>query len=758
MMLDRIVLKKWIPILFVEVIILLLCAKMNTVSDLFYQDIPASDLIIVSDQTGAHYDEERITAFAPEQTEFDEDEIMSCGPYISLKKGSYDVIIDYSTDTDVNRFRMQCGESRYLDSLYAADKDGYLPSCKNQIVSHIRVLKDIEAFDVQTMYHGVGTLTLHGITIQQTNTDVKYKVISMGLLLMIINLLLLARKRIQNLFSEANYKYTVCIIALTVFASLLIWVNGYYGGHDLMFHLLRIEGLKEALLSGQFPAKIDVSHLRGYGYATGTMYPNLFLYVPAILRILGWDSINSYKGFVLGINLLTAVIAFYSFNRIFKDRLIAMGGTILYVLAPYRIMDLYYRAAVGEYCALTGLPLIAYGLYSFIGTKEQDDEKPRWVLLALGYSIVLESHVITTFIVGVFSLVTGILFIKRFLQKTVLVSLLKSIVLTIVLNLWFLVPFMDYYRLPMNKASIGNLDENGITFAQLFQNQVLADFPIHNTTLEQGIAGEIPFALGYGIIVAALCFLLFIREEKKYRKLGLYSLGLGVFSVICSMYSFPWDKIVQSIPVFGNVQFPWRYLEIALICFIICACIGMKKLAHKMNRYVAMFLIAMLAVWSFTALTDAYLQKAPMNTYASLDTFEIGNMGEYLLNGTDTSDLEKRGGKVFASSEMVSYDGYTKEGTNLEIHVSSESDSEQYVELPLLMYPGYQALAADTKQKLAVTYGDNNVVRVMIPAGFEGIVKVTFAGKWYWTVAEILSVLTLCGLVLIPILRKRQGR
>ena len=111
-----------------------------------------------------------------------------------------------------------------------------------------------------------------------------------------------------------------------------------------------------------------------------------------------------------------------------------------------------------------------------------------------------------------------------------------------------------------------------------------------------------------------------------------------------------------------------------------------------------------------------------------------------------------------SSSEMVSYDGYTKEGTNLEIHVSSESDSEQYVELPLLMYPGYQALAADTKHKLAVTYGDNNVVRVMIPAGFEGIVKVSFAGKWYWTVAEILSVLTLCGLVLIPILRKRQGR
>lgn len=50
-------------------------------------------------------------------------------------------------------------------------------------------------------------------------------------------------------------------------------------GHDLAFHLNRIEGIKKGLLSGQFPVRIHPTHFGGYGYATPIMYPEMLLYI-----------------------------------------------------------------------------------------------------------------------------------------------------------------------------------------------------------------------------------------------------------------------------------------------------------------------------------------------------------------------------------------------------------------------------------------------------------------------------------------------
>ncbi len=47
-------------------------------------------------------------------------------------------------------------------------------------------------------------------------------------------------------------------------------------GHDLNFHLYRIEGIKDGILSGQFPVRIHPTHNNGYGYITASVYPELF--------------------------------------------------------------------------------------------------------------------------------------------------------------------------------------------------------------------------------------------------------------------------------------------------------------------------------------------------------------------------------------------------------------------------------------------------------------------------------------------------
>ena len=99
-----------------------------------------------------------------------------------------------------------------------------------------------------------------------------------------------------------------------------------------------------------------------YGYAT-LFYGDLLLYIPALLRLLGVTINDAYNAYILLVNVLTAVVSFRCFDAMVKDRDIALLMTAAYVTSVYRLMDIYVRAAVGEYSAMIFLPMIAYAMY-----------------------------------------------------------------------------------------------------------------------------------------------------------------------------------------------------------------------------------------------------------------------------------------------------------------------------------------------------------------------------------------------------------
>ena len=84
-------------------------------------------------------------------------------------------------------------------------------------------------------------------------------------------------------------------------------------------------------------------------------------------------------------------------------------------------------------------------------------------------------------------------------------------------------------------------------------------------------------------------------------------------------------------------------------------------------------------------------------------------------------------------------------------------DKGQYIELPLLYYKGYRAKESGG-EILPVVCGENNVVRVLVPSGFQGIIEVDFKGFWYWRAAEVISLGTICLLLWLAVLRIRKRR
>lgn len=69
--------------------------------------------------------------------------------------------------------------------------------------------------------------------------------------------------------------------------------------------------------------------------------------------------------------------------------------------------------------------------------------------------------------------------------------------------------------------------------------------------------------------------------------------------------------------------------------------------------------------------------------------------------------------------------------------------ADGYAEIPVLYYKGYQAKDEATGELLPVVGGDNNVVRIEIPAGYKGTLYITFHSPWYWRAAEAISAVTI---------------
>ena len=188
-----------------------------------------------------------------------------------------------------------------------------------------------------------------------------------------------------------NRRDMAVVLCAAAFACMPLLWRGVYDGHDLFFHLNRIEGIANGLRNGQFPVRIHSSTLLGYGYAAPEFYPELFLYFPALLRNLGVSLCACVRVFEACIHLATAVSCYLCVRGMMNSRRVAVGASVLYTLCIYRLVNVYTRATLGESLAMVFFPVVMLGLYEVL----RRDEK-KWPLLALGMTGVCMSHLLST--------------------------------------------------------------------------------------------------------------------------------------------------------------------------------------------------------------------------------------------------------------------------------------------------------------------------------------------------------------------------
>lgn len=550
---------------------------------------------------------------------------------------------------------------------------------------------------------------------------------------------------------------------VTFICSLPIFADGIEGrfGQDLAFHLMRIEGIATELRSGVFPVKMQSLWMEGYGYPVSVYYGDLLLYFPAVLRLAGVPVIAGYKIYLLAVNFGTVCISYYCFRRIFGNREIAVICVMAYVTSSYRYLNLYIRAAVGEYSAMMFLPLIALAVYR-IYTEEGTTRSMRFCnasYLALGMTGLIGTHILTVEMVCVvLVMVCAILWRKTF-TKAAISTYVTAMVETLLLNLYFIVPFLDYYvheSVRINEV-IGNarhIQGDGAYLTQFF-----AFFEQPFSSLPWSTSSRVAVSPGV-VLMLALMGACYLWMHKKLSKTAKFCTAMSLILLFVSSNLFPWEWIGTSSrlgDLLAQVQFPWRYVELAnvfltlLLGYLLAS--GVQEETRKRMMLVITAIICIMSGY----FSSMYLDNMEAVTYTAtedLDTYDMGFV-EYLRSGTEREAFTHE----LAVSEGVDAEIVSRRGTDVEIRCSAGGEGG-FVELPILNYKGYYAID-ENGDALSIADGKNNVIRIELPMRYEGSVSVGYRQAGYWVAAEILSLLCAIGLLIYQLLifekRKLHG-
>lgn len=598
-------------------------------------------------------------------------------------------------------------------------------------------------------------------SVEVSSSGKLYSDLSLMTLLLILGMLYALYIRFFRHGGDKGDIAAAVILCVAVFASYPLFSGTMGFGHDLNFHLYRIEGIKDGLLSGQFPVRVHPTHNNGYGYITASVYPELFLYIPALLRLLGASPVYAYNTFLFLVNVATAVIMYISAKGISKSVYTGVFASVVYTLSTWRVINLCYRAALGEALSMVFFPLVIYGLFCLL-----KGDKKKWWILALGCTGVFQSHIISTVFVMITIAAAVIMFIKSFVSERRWLGFFKAAGLTVLLNMWYLPAFINYYfGLDM---AIRHTKENTEFFANaVFPTEL---FNVFNTEfgysqlMSAGLRGNMSLSLGVGVSVClVLCAVYFLFRKKRGIENEGFAAGMFAFGMLLLFMAttlFPWEILQQNklINMFcGTVRMPWRFLSLAspIFCIVGALAAGAFLKGERMKKAAltaAVFVCAVSFVHWGTAYTTE-LDPALKKGQAVSTDGAAGLDDEYYVVGTDAEQLTPN--RYVTGSGDAEVLEYKKDGSNIEVRLSGASEGE-WLEVPLLYYDGYSA-EDNNGNRLELTDGDNHCMRVALTDGAE-TVNIRYSGHWYFKLGCALTLLTVLAAAALKLFRVSNNR
>lgn len=473
----------------------------------------------------------------------------------------------------------------------------------------------------------------------------------------------------------------------------------------------------------------------GYGAATTMFYAPFVYYSLSAAHALFGDWVRSVEAVVL-LAAIGSAATFYFYAKSFLSRVASAVAAMLYLLLPYRLIDLYHRGALAELIAFVWMPLIMLMLTAAV----KRPSTRSMILGAIAYGLLVVTHPPVAYAFSVS------------LAVFVAVWAVKSKSWRPVLSGGFIVmlggALSAFYWLP----AILEMSYVNQSVTDLFDNNngSITDLVV-GSTFEKLIAATV---LATGMLFFLFAVLARIkspgREEASPNHQIIAWTTVGVVSIFILLpVAAP---IVRLMPGISGMAFLWRWLSITTFATSMLAGIVFEKLwvensgLRRSRDLLAVTLTV--ATLIFGVISCARASNLKLQFVAPADCVE--------QDFTPKGAPDARALPTDASLQMLS-DAPDSIARLIEwkpqervIEVSAATSDTLHVYS--FMFPGWKAFVNDRAVPIQ-TQPDLKTMLIDVPQGSHTI-KLIFSNTTTRLYAQALSLIALCVCALFIVFRR----
>lgn len=558
-----------------------------------------------------------------------------------------------------------------------------------------------------------------------------------------------------------NKEY-LCILLISIIVCIPLMnknINIYRD--DGIQHVCRLIGTYQTIKSGEMLPMIMSNLCNNFGYSWNIFYSPLTAYAPLIFKIFNFTFTNCLKIFMFAVTLLSGITMYTFMMNVTKNKNVSLLSSILYVLAPYRITDMYIRIAVAELASFVFIPIIFDGLYSVL-----KEEKLSFKLIWGTVGLIL-THTVITMYMAIICLLYLVFNIKKLKSINVIRILVISLVCILLITSFYWVGLLQHHNATSyevfvpGRMEVGNkLEYYKTEFYQLFY-----------TNKDQTMIYAIGLVTVLGLVLTPIAWK---NVEKDYKRTYVLFLIFGIILTIMTLTFFPFEKLPS---IFKMIQFTFRLYEFTAFFFAFVAGINYGIIIKNFK----IFDVIVLAVIS-TLLLIPYKSKLEYELSTNEDRLIEGvrvteNTGRVHAGMASMEYLPSKAFKVLNTyianrkDEPIITNGeaeilnYSKNRTNLEFELANmkskqEADNKNNkteagltIELPYIYYLGYRVYANGSEIEYAES--DNGFVQIKInPALYEQDVKINvkYIGTNEMIVTSVISIVSAMIIVISEII------
>ena len=563
---------------------------------------------------------------------------------------------------------------------------------------------------------------------------------------------------------EENYKCYLLIIFIAIIITSGLLINGLPDGHDVNAHMARAVGTGEALSEGQFPPLITSNFANGFGYSWNIFYPPLATYLMTVLKIFVSTYVSSLKQLIIIFVIIAGIGMYELLKEITKKNKISLLGSIMYMCAPYALVNIYTRMALGEISAYAFFPILFLGIYNLINGNGK-----KHTLITVGAVGILLSHNISAVFAVVLSGIFVLFNINKLKDKEKIKKIIINAIFIILITGFFYITLIqtknsaNYAVFEYGKmGTLETLKENAVYVSQILFGKM--QFGLSNVLSDpNNVEKDMCYQIGLFIIVLILFTpFIFKNIKKETRKNYILTLAIGLLSIFAATTLFPYDKMPEWI---SFIQYPWRFLFIATFALTIIAAINIEKVFEKIDiKEIMLFTTIILIYVSPLILANNFNSTIIDEKYEGIDELIPGTGAttatvslEYIPTkaSLNIEYLRNRSQEVVIISGNIEITEQNKNGSNMEIKYSKDQEKAS-IELPYLYYPGYEVKVNGENTNYYET--ENGFIGLDLEKENSGEITVKYTGTTLARVSFIISIISLIVFIIYNVILIIENR